>query len=656
MKKIRRELIKTKISDNETSHLDSEEISFKIKSLLVSNNETNKLNNDDFHNEIKQKKLEYALEKPVSKNYLEFIIYVGDVLNKRYDLKDSSYLDKWKEAYLLYTQNKTIKQLDSILQLENILVDSIKYFKIYKISTANGKVILNNSIKQISNDISKMINKIGSENILNDIFNNQLKRNEYRRFNLAKKVSMTGRTELALPFNYLINLSIKNLDLKKNDNKTFEVKDLNMLYHTAKKYLALFQLQDFYVYSHMTLSNFSLENLHRQLTYDNIFRFNQISDDNILKIIKNLFTNLDYNDMKSKLGFDLEEYLSVIKKIISFSPTSGPKYMHLNLFTQDEVEILDLISHTEKMHLKYILPTNIQALSFLNKPLIKYDKHYLLLDLNYCAWSFYEVLLELLAAKRVNTTRREAKRIHTNIGFNIEDFLIEEFRSKNQCVHYGKYTNENECDIVIEDAVKNTLVFIEVKKKNFTIESKNGDLNFVALDFVESFIYAMNQIYRHEYYLEKNGKISFIDGSQTKIVYNNQKIERLVVTLYDFQSLTQNSLSLIEWFNRLELNFDSSFTPSSYIEKKIFKSFKKAQKQLDNLRDNLKLEEDYRKKRMNTKLVLMEYILFLLEHVNQEKFFHDTLTSNKRIVSGTADLYAEFLSYKKLKEKGKKEC
>ncbi|RXJ79331.1 hypothetical protein [Arcobacter sp. F2176] len=656
MKLIRKRLNKINVSECKQNILSENDLIKKLKSLLVSNCLDDKLDFYMLNDEIQQKKLEYSLLKPVNKIYLSFIIYVSDVINRVYDLKNSKYVDLWEEAYVIYVNNKKDYSLSHhLFQTENLLVNSILYFKKYRIKTHVGKVVIDNTIKQISNEINKNIIKIGPENVLSNIFEEQIKRNRYKRFHMPKKVTMGGFPELGIPFNYLINLSVKNITKNITKKNAYEKKDLEHLYTISKQYLALFQVQDYDVLSHMSLGNFTLENLYRQLSYDNIFRFNQISDDNILKILNNLFLNINYDEMKKKLGFSLEEYISLLKRVIALSPKEGPIYLLFNLFSDHELKILNLISHHQKINTKFILPTDVKMITFNDKPLIKLIDSFLLIDLNYCSWIFYEVLLELLSTNNVSVTRKNANRINSNIGFNIEDFLIKELENKKINIHYGRYSEKNECDIVVEDKKSNALVFLEIKKKNFTKESRSGDLNFVALDLVESFVYAMNQTYRHEHYLRKNGKIKFINGTNSEIIYNNQKIERVAVTLYDFQSLTQNSMALIEWFSELIFIIDKSFTPNTYQEKRILKQFKKANKQLDLLRTNIKLmskeKEEYRSKRMNSKLVSLEYILFLLEYIDDEKSLYDMLVFNKPIFYGSGDLYAEFLSYYKLRAK-----
>ncbi len=136
----------------------------------------------------------------------------------------------------------------------------------------------------------------------------------------------------------------------------------------------------------------------------------------------------------------------------------------------------------------------------------------MLLDKNYCAWNFYEILL------------RELK--YPEIGINLERLIFNSLQNKNYKLYTGNYTNseneDGECDIVVEN--DENIIFIEVKKKSITSLALQGDEVKIAEDIVDSFIHSQEQILKHNT-VDFFRKSRNIFQSQFKVINTSNQVK-----------------------------------------------------------------------------------------------------------------------------------
>ena len=169
-----------------------------------------------------------------------------------------------------------------------------------------------------------------------------------------------------------------------------------------------------------------------------------------------------------------------------------------DIFNHEEKNILNKISHcNDKLNEKFSLVDDFEEIDFFQMPLVRNEKDYLLIDKNYCAWNFYEVIFKLLDYK-----------FDKQIADNIENIIFDSFKKKGFKVYRGKYDFEDrECDIVVEE--DESIIFIEVKKKALTNKANSGDTLKLAEDIVDSYIHSQEQLVAHEIIMKKNNKFVF---------------------------------------------------------------------------------------------------------------------------------------------------
>jgi len=391
----------------------------------------------DIQNELSQLVIEYYQKKEFNKDYYNFLHFIRDYArgNSSYHkniFKNFTYENDWSEVIKLYSQWQNVNDtdyssfgIDGLSSREKMIAQISNEVKKYKLEVINGKFkIDNNKIIKIVYDLENIIKKIGIKYFLNYLFQ-ELQKTKYNnileRYLLPKEFTRYDEeAKLSIPYNYLINLSIKNIDFQGN-NKYQNEKYINKAINLSKKLVFLYDLQDFHNMNKNSFpQHWTIETLYKNILYDNIFRFKQISLDKIEYILDSLFSNIE---IKKKLGFTLEEYLMLIAKLYTPKAHSLIEYP-FSIFTDKEIKILDKISHVIITNSQYTLINNSKNIDFSAKPLIKQNDSYMLLDKNYCAWNFYEFLLKELC--------------YPDIGINLENLIIDRLKNKTT-----KYIMEN---------------------------------------------------------------------------------------------------------------------------------------------------------------------------------------------------------------------
>lgn len=630
-----------------THALSFDEQKARFKYLNIASNETkDNLNNminshilgsdlsmENIQNELSQLLIEHHQKKEINKDYYNFLCFIRDYVrtdNKQKKiLKKPTYKADWQETIKLYSQWQNVNNTDywtlnlnGLAQREKMIAQILTGLAKYKICAIDGKFeIDNNKIIKIVQDIEDTIKNIGAKYFLKYLFK-LLQETKYNRFLgrylLPKEfVQYNEEAKLQIPYNYLINLSIKNIGSKGNIKYQNE-KYINRAINLSKKLLFLYDLQDFHkINEHMFPQNWTIKTLYKNILYDNIFRFKQLSINKITYVLDSLFGNID---IRERLGFTLQEYLILVGKLYNLQTHSLVEYPFY-IFADKEIKILDKLSHTAAINSKYTLINNSKDIDFLFKPLIKQKDSYMLIDKNYCGWNFYEFLLKELC--------------YPDIGTNLENLIIKRLKQQNHKIYNGKYKNSKgedaECDIAIE--TQESIIFIEVKKKAITSLALQGDETKIAEDIIDSFIHSQEQALKHEYSIKLDDKIIFENNDVLE--YKNKDILRVSISLFDSYMLNDKmmAVNIFEFFHRVRFS-----NPTKELEKRNSK--------IDSVVEKLNLiykdaaDYEYVKNRHNVYFLSLELFLYYLEF---NKPIDKVLKDIRNVTFSTGDLYFEYL-------------
>lgn len=623
----------------------SKETKDNLSNMIMQNVSGSDISIQNIQDELSQLIIEHYQGKEFNKNYYNFLSFLRDYTREDNSYttkiyKDFTYKNDWKKVIEIYAKWKNVYDTDysqfninGISSREKMIAKVSNELKKYKMEIKNGKFILDrDKLQKIHSDVENLIKKIGGQYCLEYIFQQlQPKYNFHlQRYLFPKQfVNFNEEPKLEIPYNFLINLSLKHIK-EKGKTKYQSKKYLNKLFNLASRYIFLYDLQDFHIINkNLFPQHWTIETLYKNILYDNLFRFKQISVHNINFIIKELFKN--YNRLEKTLGFSLNDYLHLINKLY-YSPKNFMIKFPFKIFTNKEKQILNLISHCYiDINQTYNKPQDFTKINFTSKPLIKLEDGYLLVDKNYCSWNFYEIILKMLN--------------YPNIGTNLENLIYKQLADKKYKLYKGKYINsknkEGECDIVIE--TKNKIIFIEVKKKAITSKALEGDEVKIAEDIIDSFMHSQEQILKHEYSIKLDKKIEFENGGVLKL--NNKEIVKVSVSLFDNYMLNDKSMALniFEFFQKIKF-----FNTTKKLEEK--------NKKIENIIEKLNLiyednPQEYRKNRYDVYFLSLELFLYYLR-IN--KSIDEVLQDIRQISFSTGDLYYEYIELMKIKNyKGK---
>ena len=614
-----------------------------LKNMIMQYISGNEISIQDLNNEISQLIIEYYQNKEFNKEYFNFLSFLIDFksVNSSYGqkiYKSFSNVEDWRNVIELYAKWQNVHNVDysniainELSSREKMIAKVAQELKKYKIEVKNGKFVLENKkLLKIQNDIENFIKKIGGRFCLKSIFEKlQSKYSLHlQRYLLPKQfINYNEEPKLEIPYNFLINISLKHIK-EKGKTKYQNQKYLDKLFNLSSKYVFLFDLQDFHnINKNLFPQHWTIETLYKNILYDNVFRFKQMSIYNISYIIKYLFNDYD-REFVEKLGFSLNDYLALICKLYN-NPNNYMIEFPSKIFDSKELEILNFISHFNyDINHEYVKLQDFTKINFISKPLIKLDNSYLLIDKNYCSWGFYEVILKSLS--------------YPDIGKNLESLIYKKLSERGYKLYKGKYKNgqqeDGECDIVIETNKK--IIFIEVKKKAITSKALEGNEVKIVEDIIDSFIHSQEQILRHEYSLKSDNKISFENGD---VFYLNKRdIVKVSISLFDNFTLNDKlmAVNIFEFFQKLRF-----LNPTKQLEEK--------NRKIENIIKKLNLiykdkPQDYKNSRYDIYFLSLELFLFYLK-IN--KSIDEVLQDVRQVSFGRGDLFFEYIE---LMNKGNK--
>jgi hypothetical protein len=268
------------------------------------------------------------------------------------------------------------------------------------------------------------------------------------------------------------------------------------------------------------------------------------------------------------------------------------------------------------------------------------------MNLPWCSPAFYESLSTELRNKDCwKNNLKEVEETEAIIGLSFEEYVISEFNKNNIVCKSGNYKIgkiTGQCDVIVES--KDTIVFIELKKKALTKNSKSGDDVNLILDLSKSLLDAQFQAGKHEILLIKNDYIEFDDG--TRLEFKDRFIERITLTLLDYGGFQDRNI--INQLLRTMVNSDFKVNKPEYE-----KQFEELKKKMDKLKNQSEMLIEYDKTFnnnpfFNSWFLSLPQLLLLIDNSTDNESFIEQLNSVRSIGFNSLDFYFEYQKLKKL--------
>ena len=510
---------------------------------------------------INQFKLEKGLYKEKLNLHIKILQCLKDSLDSRLyfsNTNDTINLLVLNAIYLYWTS--TYHNTDQYIQDEiPLIIDSVEKLKLLnlKYTIEIGNIVLKETEDiKVHKKLEELICSVGGLEILKKLFQLELcpKYNkELKRYIINRNKNSMGKIpHERIPYNYLIQLCVKNIKPKKNlfTSNNHRVSNANYIYNQiidiSKNYMTILNLQGYSIFEDFNndIDAFP-EYIYKNILFETLYIPAQYENNFVIDILETLYKCFLKN-FKENIGYRFQDYITVTKfilkernilKIFTFEDIKSGT----NLKSEKLKRILeDISNYYTQINIDFNAP--FKKTNFSEKPLIKLDdNHYFLLSSEICAYSFCTALQSIL-----NIPNKQ-------LGDKVED-LVKKYLTRNSInFKCGKYfpnsqlinDNELECDLILEN--EKFIVFIEIKKRGLPQEFETGNDIEVFKALSEGMITAQKQILKHKFHLIEEGQLKLYNSPSKDnyqiLEYKNRKIISISLCLSEYGFITNKTFS-----------------------------------------------------------------------------------------------------------------
>ncbi|MES2475467.1 MAG: hypothetical protein V4640_06785 [Verrucomicrobiota bacterium] len=370
-----------------------------------------------------------------------------------------------------------------------------------------------------------------------------------------------------IPYSMLLEICLKKMPLCKKGSAANE-EDLADLFSFSADFAAIYDVQQFSQWELLFKNTHSfLEYLRELAIYDNFFHVRQLRHRDLIEFIPVLFDWVPPK-IEENLGCTIVDLTNVADAILSECPPFGPFILNksrlrggLSKMPNGRfLKAMTILTNGRPLDGTVTLPEDTAVRTSHSFPTVTdIDYNKIVPDKRVSSYSFLtRIAMELYS---------HDKNAFSYIGSSAETLVKRRLSTMGIRYKSGNYKFpdvEGECDIVIE--TDDTLIFIEMKIKGFTLAAlAGGDVHIVA-DVAHSLFAAAEQASRHEVTLREKGSLPLIqdDGTVYELKLEGRQVEKISLTLDDFGSF-QNRSCLRELF---PIFVNAQFTPFDKAHKK----------------------------------------------------------------------------------------
>ena len=525
------------VVDRDLSQASNYDILTVQKHLIIDN----LLNGTDYQ-------LYWALAYVIQNALQERLTFVGFVVSS-----DTS----WQEAIKLAVLYRSLQPNAGNESLEDIRQIYERFFKVgeaaqcfkdkgIRLRLDEGRLYFNDNDRQkIAKEIDDSIRMIGGSKFAKVIFEEMS--HLYDPASLRYRVdsctrSLTNYSCYQTPYAYLLNLCVKHLD-SDPANAASEPLAESQLLETARLFASVHDVQPYNCWEHKIFYPVrAIPFLREKALYDRLFNFKQFNYSRLPDLITKLFW-FAYGKISDDLGFTpvqagfiCDEILNLRRGDENFT-TFTSEELGRNSRIADPVirdEILKTFSHDlQSINENFLCPRDTGD-NFWSKPLVQLDSHrFMLIDKAWCSWNFYEAIFQRLRTHFGDKWRK----LNDMVGSAFESYVHHIFRQKGVKCLSGEYKlgkgNQGECDLVIE--TRNSIIFLELKKKALTRLADTGDDLALLVDAGCALLETQIQLIRHAISIRELGKLTLeCSESSQDLELASRNIALVSVSLHEF--------------------------------------------------------------------------------------------------------------------------
>ena len=501
--------------------------------------------------------------------------------------------------------------------------------------------ISHDEIRRIGEKISNRIRNIGGLNFINLLLGSIDKKFDQKnnRYEIPLKVSQVDdKLDPAIPYGYLYELCLKHpfpcgpVSIEKfNQNDAIEI------IHDSRALFSLTDVEPYNIWETEFKEGLSAIKLIGDLTLlESNLKFPQSDFMKIIDTLNGLFSWIP-NDI-SYLDFaQIMDFLSVIVLHLSRNGVIAIEVDEIKKRIQDPKIINELISifvHSKLPNQDFFGPSDFNHADSFFRPFFLENSRVYIPNRTWVSIPFYEAIFSYY---------KHIPDFSSKVGKAFETYLETKFKEIGITYYSGKYKvskdKTEEVDFILD--IDDSLIFIEVKKKSLTRESRGGNPTTGLIDIHQSLLDSQIQALKHEVFLLERSELAFENGKKVKLL--NKKVEKASVILWDYGAVQDRSIVK----QVLQLYYMYSFSPAPGNGKEIEKRYGHLNKKCSQFRDLINRRHTHHNTELFQHLMgcwflSLSQILLMLNNSSSPSEFLKEFKRMKHITYKSLDFYFEY--------------
>ncbi len=589
--------------------------------------------------------LNFSLEKDILET---FVSYVGNGVC--YDIAELDCIMEYAtRLYFAALKNQCVYK-STVEESTKLLISSIKVLKKEGLccQIIQGEPqIEQDSEKRLITKIDMIIKQIGGFFVINQLFDNEISKHydvQLGRYLIHRNKHIISRHKLQarIPYNYLLQLSLKYLQKNVLLQKNYMFEQYDRLLLLSKSYFEVLQLQGYSVIEELLkpLDNFPFT-LCNNMCFEKMYIPRQYHPDYINMLLHDMLEPFweQANDAKP---YSFHDYVHVAKYILgnSMGPTifyiedlKGELHISKHKLNGILQDICMNASQVNQNFMHYMDETNAWK-----KPLIKLNENqYFCLDGRMSGFAFYEAMYQILYQSIGPTLSREQ-------GRKLENMIYKMFKNKQIPYQTGKYKQigslpERDCDMILES--QKYVMFLEIKKCPLPSSYEQGDDVSVLRTLGEGMLFAQEQILWHKLRLKRFGVLELYNSERSfQYTPGNKCIIATSVCMPEYDFLTERSFSKKFLESILYANYHA-VDPNQ--ENKL-NALNKRLNTITSMVHQLYDSNADRKAFFNSQFRSLQQIWTMLQFCENVEEFLEMCHQQLLVVTGAEDVYVDILS------------
>ncbi|RON41812.1 hypothetical protein [Pseudomonas brassicacearum] len=514
------------------------------------------------------------------------------------------------------------------------------------------------SFELIDTKIHEHCKLIGGKNLLKTVFHYlspEYKSGPGRFVGLRQILVNKQATKANVPYGYLLAIGARHLGDKGKKEHNDEFLSLLML---CRDLTTIFEIQIYSQWETLYLPPHKfIRFLQESVWYDNLISFSQIKSQHAKLILTRLSKSFIERNLRSN-ELQLRDIHRVANSLIDLAKDKVASSANIRTIARHSKIQEYLVEKIMKEFLSFQpgevnttleFPPVSDDIDYYFKPAVAMNGEYYLYPKSLCSLGALNSVLNVISAPN----KQRSQQNDILLGYEVEDFLREQFRKKNIKIAYGAKKDKNgadefECDLLVE--TDKTLFIFEIKKKGLTRKAMSGDEVSLLSDLADSLMFSHKQAMNIEYQLKTNTSLELIHKDEhSTVTLGERRIKRISVSLNDFGAL-QDKISL------QKILLHATDTTLNHPEEKIDKELKKWREYTTEIRRLAIINGEYDGKGHpfhDSFFMSIPQIMTILSHSeNCDEFESDMLLLNSMTL-GTRNFYREYFHGQKIRNGAK---